>query len=91
LPTIASHLRLELVLDRDEYKTYGIALLDSDGKALSSANALRSQLVGGREVITWRLPVSSLAPGDYIVQLNGQRPSGSPENVASYTFRLLRR
>jgi hypothetical protein len=91
LPTKASHLRLELLLDRDEYKTYGIALLDSDGKELSSVNALRSHLVGGRVVVTWRLPVSSLDPGDYIVQLKGQRPSGSPENVAFYSFRLLRR
>jgi hypothetical protein len=91
LPTPISQVRLQLMLDRDEYKTYEAVLLTADGKEVLRGKALRSHSIGGSTAIAWRLPVHAIREGDYIVQLTGQLATGIPEDVESYSFRVLRR
>jgi len=91
LSTTASHLRLQLVLDRNEYSIYEAVLMTAERKEVLRGKALQSHSIGDDTVVTWRLPAQSLRSGDYIVQLTGQPATGSPEDVGSYSFRLLQK
>jgi anti-sigma factor RsiW len=91
LPTTASRLRLQLMLDRDEYKTYEGVLLTAERKEVLRGKALQSHSTGGSAAVTWRLPADSIHSGEYIVQLTGQPATGGPEDVESYSFRVVRR
>jgi hypothetical protein len=91
LPTTASRLQLQLMLDRDEYKSYEAVLLTAEGKRVLRGKALPSRSIDGNVVVAWSLPVHSVHSGDYIVQLAGQTANGSLEDVESYSFRILRR
>lgn len=91
LPTSASRLQLQLMLDRDEYKSYEAVLLTAERKEVLRGKALQSRSIGGNVVVAWPLPAHSVHSGDYIVQLAGQTANGSLEGVESYSFRVLRR
>ncbi len=91
LATTASRLQLQLMLDRDEYKSYEAVLMTAERKEVLRGKALQSLSIGGDEVVTWPLPAHSIHAGDYIVQLAGQTATGSVEDVESYSFRVLRR
>jgi hypothetical protein len=91
LPITASLLQLQLLLDRDEYKTYEAVLLTAEQKEVLRSKALQSHSTGGNAVIFWPLPVHSLPSGDYIVKLVGQTATGQVEDVESYSFRVLRK
>jgi anti-sigma-K factor RskA len=89
LSPAASRVRLQLVLDSDEYKTYEAVLLTAEGKEVARGKALRSRSIDGNAAIAWRLPAHSIHAGDYIVQLAGQLATGSQEDLQPYTFRVL--
>jgi hypothetical protein len=91
LSPTTSTVRLQLVLDRDEHKTYEALLLTAEQKEVLRGKALRSRVIGGSVVIDWRFPAHSIPSGDYIVQLAGQNTTGGLEDVESYSFRILRR
>jgi hypothetical protein len=91
LPTTASRLQLQLMLDRDDYDSYEAVLLTAELKEVLRGKALHSRSIGGDVVVTWPLSVHSVHSGDYIVQLAGQTASGRVEDVESYSFRLFRR
>jgi hypothetical protein len=87
-----TRVRVQLMLDRDEYKTYEAALLDADeGKTILRGQALMSQSIGGNAGVVWTLPLHSIISGDYIVQLGHRVAQGSLEDIASYSFRVLRK
>jgi len=91
LPPATSGVRLQLMLDSDEYKTYEAVLLTAEGKEVARGKALQSRPVGGNAAVVWRLPAHSIPAGEYIVQLTGQLAAGSQEDLQPYTFRVLRR
>jgi hypothetical protein len=91
LPTNTSHLRFQLMLDRDEYKTYEAVLMTVERKEVLVGKALQGHKIRGNFVVTWRLSADLLPSGDYVVQLKGQPAAGSLEDVESYSFRVLRR
>lgn len=90
LPTDASRLQLQLMLDRDEYKIYEAALLTAEQKEVLRGKVLQSSSIGGQVVVAWTLAARSIQSGDYIVQLSGQAANGTLEDVESYSFRILR-
>ena len=91
LPPATSGVRLQLMVDSDEYKTYEAVLLTSEGKELARGKALLGSPVGGQAAVVWRLPAHSIPAGEYIVQLTGQLATGSQEDLQPYTFRVLRK
>jgi hypothetical protein len=91
LPTPISQVRLQLVLDRDEYKTYEAVLLTADRKEVFRGRTLRSHSIGGSTVVAWQIPEHVIHAGDYIVQLAGQLATGSLEDLEPYSFRVSRR
>jgi len=91
LPTTASRLQLQLVLDRDEYKSYEAVLLTAERKEVLRGKALGSRSIDGDLVIIWPLTAHSIHSGDYIVQLAGEIANGNLEDVESYSLRVLRK
>lgn len=86
-----SQVRLQLMLDRGDYQTYEAVLLTADGKELSRERELKIQPMGGSTVVALRIPAQSIDAGDYIVRLTGRTADGGDEDVAAYSFRVLRR
>jgi hypothetical protein len=91
LPPTRSWLRLQLMLDRDENRTYEAVLLTADGKEVSRGRDLKIHSMGGNAVVALRIPAESIDAGDYIVRLTGRTADGGEEDVASYSFRVLQR
>jgi hypothetical protein len=91
LPPTASRARLQLMLEQDEYGTYDAVLLTPAQNEVLRGKSMRSLSIGGSSAVVWSLPAQSLDSGDYIVQLKGRIAPGRLEDVASYSFRVLRR
>lgn len=90
IPQNRPSVRLEMVLERDEYETYEAVLLPPDQKKeVLRGNALRSHSIGGRAVVSWRFQSNSIQSGDYVVRLNGKTAAGTEENVESYSLRVV--
>jgi hypothetical protein len=97
IPRNRPWVRLEMVLERDEYKTYKAVLLTPEAvllppeqrKEVLRGTALHSHSIGGSTIVSWRFPSNSIQPGDYVVQLSGETAAGSGEDVASYSFRAV--
>jgi hypothetical protein len=84
-------VRLQLTLDRDDYPRYEAVLSNAGGEVILRAAALHARSHPGGPVVVWHLPARLVQPGDYIVDLAGQPPSGPSVPVNSYSFRILRK
>lgn len=91
IPQNRPWVRLEMELERDEYKTYEAVLMPPEqNREILRGKELQSHSIGGRSVVSWRLRSKSIQSGDYIVRLRGESTGGDLENVASYSFRAVR-
>jgi hypothetical protein len=88
VPSGASRVRLQLILDRNEYKAYEAVLQTAEGSEILRAADLHSRSTREGAVVAWRLPARSLPAGDYVIQLSGRLASGSLEDVDSFSFRV---
>lgn len=77
---------IRLDLAAAEYSSYRAVLQTVEGRELSS-QTLRA---GRRMFVQLNVPARLLAPGDYQIQLSGVKPSGEPEEIDSYYFRVLK-
>jgi hypothetical protein len=92
LSSSASWVRLKLSLDDDDHAAYEAVLETAEGREIQRVADLRSHVIGGRRIVTLRLPTRLVQPGDYIVKLNAS--NGSPagaEEVEVYSFRTVRK
>jgi anti-sigma factor RsiW len=91
LPRNGGSIRLELVLDRDDFRSYEAVLQTADGKNVLQAKGLKSSSVRGNRVVFLRLTASSIQPGDYAVRLRGEKDDGSIEEAEWYRLRSVRK
>jgi hypothetical protein len=84
-------LRLQLVLERDDYRSYLVVLKTVERGEIARDESLSSRSVQGTAVVPWSLPARILDAGDYTVELKGQMADGSLEDAETYGFRVLRR
>lgn len=92
IPPNRPWVRLEMVLERDEYKIYEAVLMPPEqSKEILRAKLLHSHSLGGSIVVSWRFRSDSIQSGDYIVRLTGEAATGKLENVESYRFRAVRK
>jgi hypothetical protein len=89
IPQSRPLVRLEMVLDRDDYKTYQAALLTAEGSEILRSKALTSRSTGGSPVVAWRFPSDSIRSGYYVVRLSGKTTTGGEDDLASYSFRAV--
>jgi hypothetical protein len=91
LPRNGGWVRLEMVLDRDEFRTYEAVLQTAEGKDVLRANGLKSASIGGVRVVLWRVQSGKIQPGDYAVRLRGEKNDGSIEEADAYSLTVSRR
>jgi hypothetical protein len=92
IPQNRSWVRLEMVLERDEFKTYEAVLMppEHNNRAILRGKGLHSHSIGGIPVVAWRFRSNSMQSSDYIVELSGETATGRLEPVKSYSFRAVR-
>jgi hypothetical protein len=88
-------LRLQLKLrEPGSYTTFQVRLKTPEGRLVWSRVALRPVATGSGPVVAVTLPVSSLLPGDYDIELSGLTqgsPAEGPESVDDYYFTIVKR
>jgi hypothetical protein len=84
-------IRLEMPLDRDEYKSYEAVLLTGELHEVRRGTALKSQLIGAGKCVIWRFSSDSVMTGDYVVELSGKTEDGGTAKLQVYSFRVMRR
>ena len=83
-------IRLELVLDFDEFPRYDAAIQSADDRELVSRKGLRAHGPASQRAIVMEVPARRLPEGNYVVKISG-RSSRNNEPVAGYCFRLLKK
>lgn len=86
IPREAKLVRLRLLVEGDEYKSYRAEIRTVGGREVSRPLPTKS----GKTVVL-KLAAHLLAEGDYLVTLNGVAARGDIEAAGKYFFRVLRR
>ena len=90
LPPAASALHLLLALDDEPLERYSARLQTPEGRNVWRQNELAPRSAGGQRVVVFHVPTEHLAPGDYVVLLEGGSASGPSEAAGEYAFRIKR-
>jgi hypothetical protein len=91
IPKNGAWVRLEMLLERDEFRTYDAAFQTAEGKEVLRVKGLKSSSIRGNRVVVWRVPSFSIQPDDYVVELRGTKVDGSVEEVESYSLRAVQK
>ncbi len=86
IPREAKLVRLRLLVEGDEYKSYRAEIHTVEGREVSRPQPTKS----GKTVVL-KLPSQLLTEGDYLVTLKGVTATGDAEGVGKYFFRVVRR
>lgn len=84
----STEVLLQLNLEEDAYRTYGVQLRDADNNQLWSADGLRTQRSRGARALIVKIPVRVLTAGDYVLTVRGNRTATQSVRVDSYEFRV---
>ena len=87
VPPNGGWVRLEMVLDRDEFRSYEAVLQTAEGNDVLRAKHLQSTSIRGDRVVVWRVSSNSVLPGDYVLRLSGES-EGKRIETESYSFRV---
>lgn len=93
VPRNASSVVLQLNIEAGDYESYRAVLETAGGRQVWRADSVkpRRKRGVGAAIVLPALPARALHPGDYVLLLSGQRPDGSFEGVADYSFRVIRK
>ena len=84
-------VRLQLGLERDDYKSYSVRITTVDGNVVWQTRSIHARTTNGGASLALSLPARRLATGDYLVEVSGLSDAGSPESLASYFFSVTRK
>lgn len=84
-------IKLELVLDFDEYSTYEVSIQSADGGELVSRKGRRPHGPASQRSILMEFSSRILPAGTYVVKVSGLTSSGNYEQVSGYRFRLSKK
>jgi hypothetical protein len=84
-------IKLELVLDFDEYSTYGVSIQSADGRELVSRKGRPPHGPASQRSISVQFSSRILPEGTYVVKVSGLTSSGNYEPVSGYRLRLLKK
>ena len=84
VPSTASTIRLELVLDSDNYASYQATINSPSGTVLPPKAGLKTRPKGRTRIIVLQFPSRLLHTGEYVVSVSGRTPSDTYEHVADY-------
>jgi len=81
-------VKFSLLLREDEYKTYRVVLLDDRDKVILTKDIAASSAADGKAVVVM-VSSDQLDKGDYRFRLSGLSGTNPPENINSYSFRVI--
>lgn len=84
--TLAAQLRLELS-DR-RFESCEATLLTDEDVVVFAVDSLRPEDEGGDRVLTLRVPVKFLPPGDYRLKVRGTTADGRSADAGTYSFQV---
>jgi len=90
IPADASLVRLHLIIERNEYRTYRAEMRKAEGGLVRQVSGILPKTTApGKAMVALEVPAHSLTNGDYILTLGGVKGRSS-EVVAEYSFRVVR-
>lgn len=90
LPSTATKVRLQVSVDREDYKSYQAVLRTADGDVKWRRSGLRVHSTVSGKVIELLVPVGLLDKRDYVVKLIGATGGGGQEELDQYPFSVVR-
>ena len=91
IPPFASWVQLQLDLGVSDYEKYQVVLQKFEGEGISTQIMPKIKTGNDAEAVVLALPAKFLPHGDYVLKLSGIPAVGDPENIGSYTFRVLQK
>lgn len=86
----ATEVRLQLMLESEDYKQYRATLSTAEGRKIWG-HVVTKGASNKSANLTLSLPADLLKSGDYVLDLSGANADGKWESVADYSFRVVRR
>jgi hypothetical protein len=86
----AQSVRIQFLLESDEYQRYHASIETPEGRNIFSGAALRPMSSAEGRTVPLTVPATVLTPGDYIVRLSGANQGVAGESVAEYPFRVAK-
>lgn len=83
-------VELRLELPKSDYRTYRSVLLADDRSQVWARDDLRAVNDSGTSFVVSNVPAKLLADGDYRIKISGRSSDGLFEDLATYSFRLVR-
>lgn len=90
LPAGATEVRLNLTFEGEGFLRYRLNLSTPEGKTILTRDQ-RGSSTGRVNQLTFAVPAGSLDNGDYVLELSGSNLNDNWENVADYTFRIVKK
>jgi hypothetical protein len=83
-----STAELKLELPNNDYGSYAVTVTTPGGDVVERKSGLRPRKSKQGPLLILSIPARRLAPGDYIVNVNGVTSSGAIDPVSDYEFRI---
>lgn len=83
-------VRLQLNLERNDYKAYAIRITTVEGRLVWQRGSVKSHTTNAGTSLSVFLPARLLATDDYLVEVSGVSDAGPPESLANYFFSVAR-
>ena len=84
-------VRLQLDLERNEFKPFGVNIVTVDGRVVWRGASMRLLRTSTGISLVVTLPAGILPADDYLVDVTGINDAGNPELMASYFFSVSRK
>jgi len=91
IPPGKTQLELQLNVESGDYRQYVAILQDINFKPIGRHQRLTLVRKGGRKFIPFKVPVSLIPPGSYLVHVDGVVSPDATENFTDYQFRVTAR
>lgn len=91
IPPDTDEVLLQLPVNDQNAGTYTASLFTDTGEEKLTRENLRIESTATGKVVALHVPTSILASGDYRVKIRAYMTGGAVEDVASYSFRVVRR
>ena len=91
IPSGKTQLELQLNVESGDYRQYVAFLQDINFKPIGRRQRLTPVRKGSRKFIPFKVPVSLIPPGSYLVHVDGVVSRDATENFNDYQFRVTAR
>ena len=90
VPTGTDLVRLQLAIGATSSQSYHVSLLTDTGKEIFTESGLQAESTATGNFVSVNVPSSILGRGDYRLKLAARTPVNQLEEVATYSFRVIR-